>query len=151
MCIHIFGWSHTSREAMYEFATTFGYAFQLTNIIRDVGADLEMGRVYLPLSDIREAGYSVDRLARREQSPDFERLMAGQHQRAKSYYARARSQVDSRDRPSLLPAEVMAHVYEGLLDEIKDQEFRVLFQKTSLPGYRKLALGFKAWLYCHGI
>ncbi|MCR4295544.1 MAG: hypothetical protein NUW21_08420, partial [Elusimicrobia bacterium] len=63
----------------------------------------------------------------------------------------ARNLVDFRDRPGLLPAEVMAHVYEGLLDEIKEREFRVLFEKTSLPGWRKLTLGFKAWLYCHGL
>ncbi|MDD5302261.1 MAG: squalene/phytoene synthase family protein [Elusimicrobia bacterium] len=151
MCIHIFGWSYTPKERMYEFATTFGYAFQLTNIIRDVGADLEIGRVYLPLADIREAGYSVDRLVLREPGPAFDRLMAVEYKRAKAYYARARSLVDFRDRLGLLPAEVMAHVYEGLLDEIRGREFRVLFQKTSLPGWRKAALGFRAWLYCHGI
>ncbi len=151
MCIHIFGWTHTAPAAMDEFATTFGYAFQMTNIIRDVGADLEIGRVYLPLSDIRDAGYSVDHLIRRDHGPAFDRLMIGQYQRAKGYYARARALVDVRDRPSLLPAEVMAHVYEGLLDEIKERGFRVLFHQTSLPGYRKLALAFKAWLYCHGL
>ncbi len=151
MCIHIFGWTYTSKERMYEFATTFGYAFQLTNIIRDVGADLEIGRVYLPLSEIRDAGYSVDRLVLRDHGPAFDTLMEGQYKRAKTYYARARNLVDFRDRLSLLPAEVMAHVYEGLLDEIKAREFRVLFQKTSLPGWRKAALGFRAWLYCHGI
>lgn len=151
MCIHIFGWTYTTKERMYEFATTFGYAFQLTNIIRDVGADLEIGRVYLPLAEIREAGYSVDRLVLRDHGPSFDRLMEGQYKRAKTYYARARNMVDFRDRLSLLPAEVMAHVYEGLLDEIKAHEFRVLFQKTSLPGWRKAALGFRAWLYCHGI
>lgn len=151
MCIYIFGWTHTSREAMHEFATTFGYAFQLTNIIRDVGADLEIGRVYLPLAEIRDAGYSVDRLVLRDHGPAFDRLMEGQYKRAKAYYARARNLVDFRDRLSLLPAEVMAHVYEGLLDEIKAREFRVLFQKTSLPGWRKAALAFRAWLFCHGI
>ncbi len=151
MCIHIFGWTYTSKERMYEFATTFGYAFQLTNIIRDVGADLEIGRVYLPLSEIRDAGYCVDRLVLRDHGPAFDRLMEGQYKRAKTYYARARNLVDFRDRLSLLPAEVMAHVYEGLLDEIKAREFRVLFQKTSLPGWRKAALGLRAWLYCHGI
>ncbi len=151
MCIHIFGWTHTPKDRMYEFATTFGYAFQLTNIIRDVGADLEIGRVYLPLSEIRDAGYSVDRLVLRDQGPAFDQLMLGQYKRAKGYYARARNMVDFRDRPSLLPAEVMAHVYEGLLEEIRDREFRVFFQKTNLSGYRKAALAFKAWLYCHGL
>ena len=151
MCVHIFGWSHTSKENIYEFAQTFGYAFQLTNIIRDVGADLEIGRVYLPLADIRAAGYSVDRLLHRDHDPEFDRVMDVQYKRAKDYYARARKLVDFRDRLNLLPAEVMAHVYEGLLDEIKAREFRVLFHKTSLPGWKKAWLAFRAWLYCHGI
>ena len=151
MCIHIFGWHHTPKERMYEFATTFGYAFQLTNIIRDVGADLEIGRVYLPTDEIAAAGYSLERLTLRDHGPAFDRLMDGQYKRAKSYYARARNMVNFLDRPSLLPAEVMGHVYEGLLDEIKATEFRVLFHKTSLPAHRKLALAFKAWLYCHGL
>ena len=151
MCVHIFGWTYTSKERIYEFATTFGYAFQLTNIIRDVGADLEIGRVYLPLSEIKEAGYSVDRLVLRDHGPAFDRLMEGQYKRAKAYYARARNMVDFRARLGLLPAEVMAFVYEGLLDEIRAREFRVLFQKTTLPGWRKLVLALRAWLYCHGI
>ena len=151
MCIHIFGWTHTPKDRMYEFATTFGYAFQLTNIIRDVGADLEIGRIYLPLADLREARYSVDQLVHREPGYAFDRLMAREYERAKAYYARARGLVDARDRAALLPAEVMAHVYEGLLDEIKAKEFRVLFQKTSLPGWRKATLALKAWLYCHGL
>jgi phytoene synthase len=150
MCVHIFGWKHTPPERMREFATTFGYAFQLTNIIRDVGADLELGRVYLPLADLRAAGYDVEKLLHRDHGPAFDRLMAAEYARAKAYYAAARGLVDVRDRLALLPAEVMAHVYEGLLDEIKEQKFRVLYQKTRLPAHRKLALALRAWLYCHG-
>lgn len=59
--------------------------------------------------------------------------------------------MDFRDRPALLPAEVMAHVYEGLLEEIKDGQFRVLYQKTRLPAHRKLVLALRAWLYCYGL
>ena len=151
MCVHIFGWKHTSPERMKEFATTFGYAFQLTNIIRDVGVDLEMGRVYLPLADLRAAEYTVEQLIHRDHGPAFDRLMAGQYQRAKTYYARARNMVDFRDRPALAPAEVMAHVYEGLLDEIKASQFRVLYQKTSLPAHRKLGLALRGWLYSYGV
>lgn len=151
MCVHIFGWKFTPRERILEFATTFGHAFQLTNIIRDVGADLELGRVYLPASDMAEAGYSREKLIHRDHSPAFDVLMAAEHKRAKNYYARARNLVDFRDRPGLAPAEVMGHVYEGLLDEIKARGFRVLYDKTSLPGHRKLALALRGWLYCHGL
>jgi phytoene synthase len=151
MCVHIFGWAHTPKERMYEFATTFGYAFQLTNIIRDVGVDLELGRVYLPLADLKEAGYTREQLIHRDHGPAFDRVMAAEYRRAKDYYSRARNMVDFRDRPALLPAEIMAHVYEGLLDEIKAGEFRVLYQKTRLPTHRKLVLALRAWLYCYGI
>ncbi len=151
MCVHIFGWAHTPKERMYEFARTFGYAFQLTNIIRDVGADLELGRVYLPQADLREAGYTTEQLLHRDHGPAFDRVMAVEYRRAKEYYARARNLVDFRDRPALLPAEVMAHVYEGLLEEIKDGQFRVLYQKTRLPAHRKLVLALRAWLYCYGL
>jgi 15-cis-phytoene synthase len=150
MCVHIFGWKHTPPERMTEFATTFGYAFQLTNIIRDVGADLELGRIYLPQADLRAAGYPSEQLIHREHGPAFDKLMAAEYARAKEYYKRARALVDVRDRPALLPAEIMAHVYEGLLDEIRDQKFRVLYQKTRLPGHRKLVLALRAWAYCHG-
>lgn len=150
MCVHIFGWTHTPRERMLEFAKTFGYAFQLTNIIRDVGADLELGRVYLPLADLREAGFTVERLTARDRGPAFDALMESEYRRAKDYYARARSLVDPRDLPALAPAEVMAHVYEGLLDEIKAAGYPVLHQKTRLPRGRKLALALRGWLSCHG-
>ena len=151
MCVHIFGWKHTPSERMNEFAETFGYAFQLTNIIRDVGADLELGRVYLPQEDLRAAGYTVEQLLAREHAPAFDRLMETEYGRAKDYYRRARALVDPRDLPALLPAEIMAHVYEGLLDEIKAGKFRVLYGKTSLSGRRKLVLALRAWLYCHGL
>ncbi len=151
LCVHVFGWEFTPREQMGEFALNFGYAFQLTNIIRDVGADLELGRVYLPREDMREAGYSEERLLLREHGPAFDRLMEGQYRRAKAYYARARNRVDFRDRPALLPAEVMAHVYEGLLERIRADQFRVLHRKTRLSSGRKLVLALRAWLYCHGL
>ena len=151
MCVHIFGWKHTPADRMREFAVTFGYAFQLTNIIRDVGADLELGRIYLPLADLKAAGYGPEQLIHRDHGPAFDALMEAEYKRAKTYYARARNMVDFRDRPALAPAEVMAHVYEGLLDQIKADKFRVLYQKTSLPGHRKLALALKGWLYCYGL
>ena len=151
LSVRIFGYHHTSQAEIDGFARDFGYAFQLTNIIRDVGADLELGRVYLPDADMRAAGYSRERLLARESGPAFERLMRVQYDRAKAYYRRARAAVDLRDRPSLLPAEVMAHIYEGLLDQIARDDFQVLFKKNRLGPLKKAGFAAKAWLYCHGI
>lgn len=151
LSLKIFGTEYSSAADAAAFAQLFGYAFQLTNIIRDVGADLEMGRVYLPESEMKAAGYSRELLIRREHTPAFDRLMDGLYQRAKTCYRRGRNAVDFRDRPALLPAEIMAHVYEGLLEKIREDGFRVLFQKTELSRGRKLALAVRAWLYCHGL
>jgi phytoene synthase len=151
LAVEIFGYRATPAERMREFATLFGYAFQLTNIIRDVGADLELGRVYIPASDMKEAGYSEEALLRREHNAAFDRLLRALYDRARNYYRRARSLVDSRDRRALLPAEVMAHIYEGLLENIRRDEFRVLFHRHGLPPWRKAVLAGKAWLYCHNL
>jgi len=151
LAVEIFGCRATPPERLREFATLFGYAFQLTNIIRDVGADLELGRVYIPASDMQEAGYTEKQLLLREHSAAFDRLMHSLYRRAQAYYRRARSLVDFRDRPALLPAEVMAHIYEALLEDIRNNEFRVLFLRHSLPAWRKALLAGKAWLYCHGL
>lgn len=151
LAVRIFGYKHTSPAAIEEFAREFGYAFQLTNIIRDVGADLELGRVYLPESEMARFGYSRAKTVSRVHDESFEKLMRSLYDRAKTHYRHGRSAVDFRDRSSLLPAEVMAHVYEGLLDEIAAGGFRVLFQKQRLSGWRKAQLAGKAWLYCHGI
>jgi phytoene synthase len=151
LAVEIFGYRATPAERMREFATLFGYAFQLTNIIRDVGADLELGRVYIPASDMQAAGYSEAALLRREHNAAFDRLMQALYGRAQTYYRRARSLVDFRDRPALLAAEVMAHIYEALLEDIRAGGFRVLFHRHSLPPWRKAVLAGKAWLYCHGL
>jgi 15-cis-phytoene synthase len=151
LAVAICGYRATPADRMRRFAELFGYAFQLTNIIRDVGADLELGRIYLPASDMKEAGYTEQALLLREHNPAFDRLMRALYHRAKTYYARARSLVDFRDRPGLLPAEIMAHIYEGLLDEIRAEQFRVLFHRHRLGRWRKAVLTCKAWLYCHGI
>ena len=151
LAVRIFGYKHTSPQAIDDFARDFGYAFQLTNIIRDVGADLELGRVYLPEAEMARFGYGRAKAVSRVHDESFDRLMRSLYDRAKMYYRRGRSAVDFRDRPSLLPAEVMAHIYEGLLDEIAGDGFRVLFDKHRLSGWRKAQLAGKAWLYCHGI
>src|SRR5262249_50828443 len=138
LSVRIFGTVHTPEDQRREFVKLFGYAFQLTNIIRDVGADLELGRVYLPEPDMKEAGYTRAALTSRDHPRPFARLMESLYRRAKGFYQRGRNMVDFRDRPALLPAEVMAHVYEGILDEIKETGFRVLFHRATLSPWRKL-------------
>jgi 15-cis-phytoene synthase len=151
LCVEIFGYRHTPAPRVREYAIAMGNAFQLTNILRDVGADLENGRVYLPLADLREAGYPLEALLRREYTPEFERLMAREARRAREYYARARGLLDPRDRASMLPAEVMASIYEAVLGEVEARRYRVLFERVRIGSWRKARLAFGAWMRAHGL
>ncbi len=145
LCVNIFGYRYTRPERIREYAIEMGNAMQLTNILRDVGADLELGRVYLPEEDIREAGYSIEELLRRDHSPAFARLMARECRRAGEFFARARSLLDPRDASSMLPAEVMARIYEDVLKRIRAEEYRVFFQKVRVPSWSKAWIALKAW------
>ncbi|MBI3550228.1 MAG: presqualene diphosphate synthase HpnD [Elusimicrobia bacterium] len=146
LCIEIFGYPNSSKKDAQDYAKNMGYAFQLTNIMRDVGADLELGRVYLPQDEMKAAGYTSEMLLKRSHTPEFRALMSFQYDRAKAYYKRARNCISPKDRRSVLPAEVMAAVYEDVLDEIKSTDYRVLFHRVSLSRWRKAQLAFKAWM-----
>ena len=151
LCVEIFGHEHTPPEQAREYAKNMGYAFQLTNILRDVGTDLEDGRIYLPRQDIEKAGYSIDALIRREHTPAFEALMNQEYDRARTFYQRARNCIDPQDRPSMLPAEIMARVYEDILEQMKASGFRVFFQKTKISAWRKAWLALAGIAYSYGI
>ncbi|MBI5624576.1 MAG: presqualene diphosphate synthase HpnD [Elusimicrobia bacterium] len=149
--VEIFGHRATPPDRLREYAMDFGYAFQLTNIIRDVGADLDKGRVYLPAADMREAGLPLEALLRREKSPAFQSLMEVQHGRAKSFYRKARESLDPADRPAMLPAEVMARIYEGLLDDIRASGFDVLGAPRRQGLLSKAGRALRAVLYSRGL
>ncbi|MBI5882451.1 MAG: squalene/phytoene synthase family protein [Elusimicrobia bacterium] len=151
IAVEIFGHQATPPDRLREFAMDFGYAFQLTNIIRDVGADLDKGRVYLPSSDMKEAGYPLESLLRRERGDAFRYLMELQYNRAKTFYRKARANLAPGDRRSMLPAEIMAHIYEGLLEDIRASGFDVLGAPRSQGLLSKTGRAFKALLYCRGL
>lgn len=151
MCVEIFGYPAEAKRRVAEYSDNMGRAVQLTNILRDVGGDLEQGRVYIPLADIKAAGYSMDALVRREHSAQFRTLMSSEFDRAKTFYQRARSCLGPAERPSLAPAEVMGRVYEDLLDEIKARDFRVFFDRVRLPGWRKAASALRGWASAYGV
>ncbi|HAH06745.1 MAG TPA: squalene synthase HpnD [Elusimicrobia bacterium] len=151
LCVEIFGYRQTSPEDIRAFAIAMGNAVQLTNILRDIGTDLERGRIYLPLEDFKEAGYTVEQFIRRQHTPEFVRLMGKQAERAKGFYRQARNLLHPDDRAAMVSAEVMATVYEEILDRIKAEHYRVFFQRVGLSFWRKLTLALRAWCRAHGI
>ena len=129
-----------------DYAHDLGMAFQLTNIIRDVGEDARRGRVYLPLDELERFGVPLADLLAARDSENFRRLMAFQIERAESYYAQALGKLPAGDRKSQLPGLIMAAIYRTLLDEIRRDGCPVMNQRISLPPLRKLWLAAKTWL-----
>ncbi|MFN3545309.1 MAG: presqualene diphosphate synthase HpnD [Thiobacillus sp.] len=142
------GGSRGPREReVRRYAHELGLAFQLTNIIRDVGEDARRGRIYLPQDELARFGVSeADLLAGRD-SPAFQALMDVQYQRAVSHYERARAALPESERRAQRPGLVMAAIYRTLLEEIRRDRFPVLRARVSLTPLRKLWLATRTWLF----
>ena len=141
-CIHV--WGFQGDEAL-ELARQCGIAFQLTNILRDVKEDLENGRVYLPLEDLRRCDYSVDDLTAGVADSRFHRLMTFQIERAEQLYRQstALSQwLAPVGRPTF---GLMCDVYRRLLDRIESRPEEVLHRRIRLGRWEKFCIAAK-WL-----
>ena len=141
-CIEIFGYTDPRAR---EYAVSLGMALQLTNIIRDVGADAANGRVYVPQADLRRFGVTNDDLRRRRYGDAFVALMEHEAARARGFYADARAAFPAADARSLVPAEIMGRIYYALLDEIEARRFRIFEERVTLPARRKAAIALRCW------
>ncbi|WP_280192341.1 presqualene diphosphate synthase HpnD [Delftia sp. PS-11] len=136
----IFGQSEPETTA---YAHKLGLAFQLTNIIRDVGEDAMRGRIYLPISELQQFDVKAHEINKREYSDRFTALMRFQAERAHRLYDEALALLPAADRRAQKPGLMMASIYRTLLREIEADDFRVLHQRISLPPLRKLWLAWK--------
>jgi phytoene synthase len=139
----IFGFSD---RATLKYANKLGLAFQLTNIIRDVGEDARRGRIYLPQDELAQFEISEADLLRAQPSDEFRHLMEFQYQRAEQTYEEALDLLPDCDRKAQRPGLIMAAIYRALLQEIRLDGYRVLDRRMSLPPLRKLWLAWVTWL-----
>ena len=129
-----------------DYANDLGLAFQLTNIVRDVGEDARRNRIYLPLHEMAEHGVTSEDIFQARENDNFRRLMQFQFNRANSYYERAFSELPAADRRTQRPGIVMAAIYRTLLNEIQMDGFHVLTRRTALPPMRKLWIAWRTWV-----
>jgi phytoene synthase len=139
----IFGYTH---PWTLEYAEALGTAFQLTNIIRDVGEDARRDRVYLPADELARFGLSAEDILARRGGENFRKLMEFQAERAQSYYDLAFSKLAPEDRRNQRAGLIMAAIYRTLLDEIRRDGFNVLDRRIGLTPVRKLWLAWKTWV-----
>ena len=129
-----------------EYAEKLGLAFQLTNIIRDVGEDARKGRIYLPVNELQQFGVTAADLLNARHSDKFEALMAFQVARAQTVYDEAFALLPKQDRRAQRPGLMMAAIYRTLLTEIERDHYHVLTQRISLTPVRKLWLAWKTYV-----
>jgi phytoene synthase len=141
--IEIFGYDDPRTR---EYAVELGLALQLTNILRDIGADAARGRVYLPLEDL--AGYGVSEgdllgAPRASRPAGLDRLLAFEADRARSHYAAAAKALPERDRRSMLAAEIMGAIYRAVLEEWARRGHPVGGARVQLGKPRKIGLALR--------
>jgi len=171
LCMEIFGYRS---ERMKDYAVKLGMAFQLTNILRDVGPDADNKRIYLPLEDLRRFGVSEEWIFAQASPPAplptgegsenpspvgrgrrstgeaaaFIRLMAFEAHRAWGYYRDAAVLPTPEERPALRAAEIMRAVYSNVLERIEKKNYQVFGPRVRVPKPVKVWLAAKAWWGC---
>ncbi len=143
LAAEIFGYQDRQTQ---KYAHDLGMAFQLTNIIRDIGEDARRGRIYIPMDELKQFNVPAADILNGKYSDNFTALMQFQYERAERYYEQAFAQLPAVDRKSQRPGLIMAAIYRTVLDEIRRENFQVLHQRISLPPTRKLWLAVKTWI-----
>ncbi|MES2077270.1 MAG: presqualene diphosphate synthase HpnD [Pseudomonadota bacterium] len=128
------------------YAEKLGHAFQLTNIIRDVGEDARKGRIYLPINELQQFNVTAADLLNARHSENFENLMKFQVARAQTAYDEAFALLPKEDRRAQRPGLIMAAIYRTLLTEVEADGYHVLKQRISLTPIRKLWLAWKTYV-----
>lgn len=142
--IRIFGCRNPAAE---KYADSLGMALQLTNILRDLKTDFERGRVYLPLEEMNRFRFSEKELAGGRRSDSFQRLMAFQCERARSFFDEARIALkESGEARLLLPARIMGGVYARLLTRIEELQYDVFSRRISVPAREQLWIAARCLL-----
>jgi phytoene synthase len=140
----IFGFKN--RQTL-KYAHDLGMAFQLTNIIRDVGEDARRGRIYLPLDELKKANVSEEDILQSRETAQVKELMEYQIERAEIYYDKALRTLPAEDAKQQRTGLMMTAIYRTLLREIlQDGAQKVLNARISLGGFRKLWLVYSVWL-----
>ena len=130
--IEIFGYRNSGCK---QYAIELGLALQMTNIIRDVGKDLQD----LPQEDLARFGYSETELQNRQYNECFLSLMEFETSRAREFFSRAAAALPSEDRRAMAPAEIMASIYRGLLRQMELDKFRIFEKEYQLSKVEKAA------------
>ncbi|MDH2917712.1 MAG: presqualene diphosphate synthase HpnD [Sideroxydans sp.] len=143
LTVEIFGYKN--RQTL-KYAHDLGIAFQLTNIIRDVGEDARRNRIYLPMDELQQFNVTAADILNSRDSENFQKLMAFQVERAQRFYDQALALLPKEDKKAQRVGLIMAAIYRATLIEVVSSGCHVLKERVSLTPSYKLWLAFKTWL-----
>jgi phytoene synthase len=130
----------------YEYAQRLGIAFQLANFIRDVGEDLQRGRVYLPMEELERFGVNENMLTNRSVTPEIKAALAFQIARVKKLEQESRAGIallHPTSRPCIEAARIL---YCAIVDEVSRNNFDVFTQRAKVPTTKRLKVALRAWV-----
>ena len=142
ICIEIFGYRDPVTRA---YAVNLGMALQLTNIIRDVGADLRQGRMYLPVEDLVRFGVTEEALRQGHMTPAVRELLRFECDRARGYYERAAADMPQVDARRLVAAEIMGGIYFEILRRIERADYDVFSSRIRVPRPHRALIALRIW------
>ena len=143
ICLEIFGYTDPAART---YAESLGLALQLTNIIRDVGTDLQRGRIYLPLEDLARFEVGEADLRRGVVTDKVRALLRFECNRAREYYRRAAFELPCVDARSLVAAEIMSGIYYGILERIERAGYDVFSGRIRVPRPQRAMIALRIWL-----
>ncbi|WP_082869745.1 phytoene/squalene synthase family protein [Deinococcus puniceus] len=141
---------YSGGERTLQHALMLGQAMQLTNILRDVGEDLERGRVYLPADLMTEYGVSGADLQRGIVTPEYRALMRHLSALARDWYKQGRTGIPMLHGSARLAVQTAARAYEGILDDLERADFDNFRRRAYVSGPRKLLMLPQAWWELRG-
>ncbi len=135
-----------SDQTAFKYAQDLGIAFQLANFIRDVGEDLDRGRVYLPLADLRQFGVTRADLEQRITTPAIKEALKFQIARVRQLEEESKIGI-SMLHPAAQPCIEAARIlYCGIVDEVENIDYEVFTRRATVPMHRRIGIAFPAWL-----
>jgi phytoene synthase len=143
ICVEIFGYRDLQTR---DHAIDLGIALQLTNIIRDVSADIQRGRMYIPIEELKRFGCTEDDLRAGVMTDNLRRLLAFQADRARQFYKKADAVLPKHDERRLVAARIMGAIYFELLRTIERSGYEVFRQTARVSRPRQAVIAASTWL-----
>ena len=144
--VHVLGTVEGNHTEALVPAEKLGIAFQLANFIRDVGEDLERGRVYLPMSELKVHGVTREMLEKRVLTPQIIEALKFQIARVRSLQSEANAGITLLSPDSRPCIRAASELYCGIVDEVEKIDYNVFEKRAKTSTFRRLSVAIPTWI-----